>query len=238
MEELVKIFNALKADSSKSGKEAILKANENNEIFKEVLKFVYNPYIVTGLSTKKINKKLVIDDFSFYMPNTISSAMSYLLKNNSGKDTDIKVIQAFIAHRFTEEERELATEIVTKSLKVGITEKTINKVYGKGFIPSFAVMLAESYTKKADKVKGKFYITLKLDGNRCMAIKENGKMKFFTRNGQQVEGLVELEKDFEAFPDGQVYDGELILINENNLPSAELFRATQKVVRKDGEKKG
>jgi DNA ligase-1 len=91
--------------------------------------------------------------------------------------------------------------------------------------------------RKQDKVKGKFYITLKLDGNRCLVIKENGAVKFFTRKGQTIEGLSELEAEFISFPDNQVYDGELILKNESNLPSSELFRATQKVVRKDGEKK-
>src|SRR5690606_11904723 len=38
-------------------------------------------------------------------------------------------------------------------------------------------------------------------------------------------------------PVGWVFDGELLLANKDNLSSDDLFRATQKVVRKDGEKK-
>jgi DNA ligase 1 len=169
--------------------------------------------------------------------DSLDTLIDYLLENNSGRDYDIINIHKFINTLESDEHKEFVQQIVTKDLKVGITEKTINKVYGAGTIPSFAVMLAESYAKKEAKVKGKFYVTLKLDGNRCVAIKEEGKVKFFTRKGQEIEGMNELAKQFNQLPYG-VYDGELLLKNTDNLPSAELFRATQKIVRKDGEKKG
>src|SRR5690606_25281077 len=168
---------------------------------------------------------------------SIEELIAYLKKNNSGRDLDIAIINSFIKSIDDEDTKEVVKQIVTKDLKVGITEKTINKVYGKGEIPSFGVMLAESYAKKEDKVKGKFYITLKLDGNRCVAINEEDGVKFFTRKGQPIQGMIELENQFKKLPKGIVYDGELLLTNKDNLPSDELFRATQKVVRKDGEKK-
>lgn len=236
MKELVSIFHELKNESSRNGKEAILKKYEDNELFKEVLKFVFNPYIVTGISTKKINKKIKLNEYVTIIRD-IQGLMDYLKRLNSGRDTDILSVQYFMDRLETDEEKELAKQIATKSLKVGITEKTINKVYGKGFIPSFAVMLAESYAKKESKVKGKFYVTLKLDGNRCVAIKDNGKVNFFTRQGKEINGMTELEEQFRCLPDGWVFDGELLLVNEDNLSSDDLFRATQKVVRKDGEKK-
>jgi DNA ligase 1 len=235
MENVVKIIGELQAESSKTGKEAILKANKDNELFRKVLRFVYNPFIVTGLSTKKITKNVKINPSNH--PTTLEEAINYLRKNNSGRDTDIAVIQAFMDTLPTDEMKEVAQQIFTKDLKVGITEKTINKVYGKGEIPSFGVMLAESYAKKESKVKGKFFITLKLDGNRCVAVNEEDGVKFFTRKGQPIQGMTELENQFKELPKGLVYDGELLLVNKDNLPSDELFRATQKVVRKDGEKK-
>ena len=231
-------MNQLENESSKNAKESILKQNEGNADFREALTFLLNPYIVTGISTKKINKKIdfkiqtaiaKIDDFG--------SLLIYLEKNNSGRDIDIKAIQVFIDSLDNDELKTFATKFVTKDLKLGISEKTVNKVYGKGTIPTFAVMLAESYEKKKDKLKGKFYITLKLDGNRCIAIVEDDNVKFFSRKGQPIEGLYELEEQMLCLPNG-VYDGEIILKNKDNLKSDELFRATQKVVRKDGEKKG
>ena len=231
-------MNQLENESSKNAKESILKQNEGNADFRKALTFLLNPYIVTGISTKKINKKIdfkiqtaiaKIDDFG--------SLLIYLEKNNSGRDIDIKAIQVFIDSLDNDELKTFATKFVTKDLKLGISEKTVNKVYGKGTIPTFAVMLAESYEKKKDKLKGKFYITLKLDGNRCVAIVEDDNVKFFSRKGQPIEGLYELEEQMLCLPNG-VYDGEIILKNKDNLKSDELFRATQKVVRKDGEKKG
>lgn len=239
MDKLLNIFNNIKNESSRVVKEDILFKNKDNQLFLDVLKFVYNPYIVTGLSTKKVNKKIegyVLMD-AFKPLESITDAMNYLERNNTGRDIDILLIQDFISKQNSEEESELAKDILTKSLKIGITEKTINKVYGKGTIPSFGVMLAESFEKKIDNLKGKFYITLKLDGNRCISVVDDNKVSFFTRTGRPIEGLTELEKEFAELPTG-VYDGELLAVNEDDLPSDELFRFTQKILRKDGEKTG
>jgi DNA ligase 1 len=237
MENVVKIIKELQNESSRNGKEAILKRNEDNDLFRYILTFVYNPFIVTGISTKKLNKKVTANLEIDSIPKSIDELLRYLKRNNSGRDVDIARIHAFLHTIEDEDTKEVVRQIVSKDLKVGITEKTINKVYGKGTIDSFAVMLAESYAKKEAKVKGKFYITLKLDGNRCVAIKEDDTVSFFTRKGQAIDGLVELEKELMSFPNGYVFDGELLLVNKDNLPSDELFRATQKVVRKDGVKK-
>lgn len=242
MHKLVEIFSDLKNNSSRKEKESILERNKDVKVFRHVLEFVYNPFIVTGISTRKLKKKVKIKESEAPdIPFTISGLTSYLLENNSGRDIDIYVVQQCINQVPTEEGRKLLSQIVTKDLKVGITAKTINKVYGKGTIPEFDVMLAETYQstweKHPEKLEGKtFYVTQKLDGNRCIAFVEEDGVKFFTRKGQAILGMVELEEQFSTLPHG-VYDGELLLINKNNLPSDELFRATQKVVRKDGEKK-
>lgn len=235
MDNLIKIFNDLKNEPSRTGKEKILKDNENDALFRYVLKFVYNPFIVTGLSTKKINKKVKVEIDSKHDFKEIEDVLRYLKVHNSGRDYDIAVVQNFINKLPTKEAKDIVKQIVTKSLKVGITEKTINKVW-KDEIPSFSVMLAESYAKKESHLTGKFYITQKLDGIRCIAIKDD-KVRFFTRKGQPIEGMRDLEKEIMKLRNGIVLDGELLLRNDNNLPADELFRETQKVVRKDGVKK-
>jgi DNA ligase-1 len=230
------IMDRIEKQSGKNAKEQILKDNINNMEFREALVFLLNPFVVTGISTKKMNKKIE-KEVSLTTLADLPSLMSYLENNKSGRDLDVLTIQAFIEKLETEELKTFVKKFVTKDLKLGISEKTVNKVYGKGTIPSFSVMLAESYEKKQDKVTGKFYISLKLDGNRCVAINEPSGVKFFSRKGQQIEGMTMLEEQFKELPTGMVYDGELLLVNKDNLPSDQLFRATQKVVRKDGEKK-
>lgn len=236
------IFTEIMNESGKNAKEQILKKYEGDMEFREALTFLLNPFIVTGISTKKMKKKIsnktvakIIDDVSDL--NNLKDVMDYLKQNNSGKDVNILSINKFVDNFIDGNIQEFIRKFVTKDLKLGISEKTVNKVYGKGTIPSFAVMLAESFEKKHDKVEGKFYVTLKLDGNRCIAIKEDDIVKFYTRKGQPIEDMTELSEHFEPLPNGYVFDGELLLVNKDDLPSDELFRATQKVVRKDGEKK-
>lgn len=236
IEEILKVFKRLKETSSRTDKEFILKENKDFQEFRTILNFLYNPYILTGIKAKKLKKFAHFTSDSILTFNTVFEAIDFILENNTGKDDDVKTIANFI-NQHEGEEHDFLQDLFTKDYKCGITATTINKVYGKGTIPKFDVMLAKKFEDEEKKVKGEFGVTLKLDGIRCVAMKENGYMKFFTRQGQQIEGLVEIEKEFSVYPDNMVYDGELLLIDNTGMSSDDLFRATQKVVRKDGEKK-
>jgi len=235
MEEILNIFNQLIATNSRNDKEFIFEEHKENVLFKEILKFVYDPYIVTGLSTKKINKK--IKGISVLQIRDIEGAMDYLRIHNTGRDVTILEIQSFIS-RQPENQRELITQIVTKSLKIGATANTMNKVYGEGFINQFDVMLADKYFEHPEAVKGEFIITQKLDGMRCVILKEeSGEVNIFSRQGQPIEDLVEIVEEAKQLQQGNAYDGELILRNDKRLASKDLYRDTIKVARKDGEKR-
>lgn len=236
MNNVSEIIDQIKSTSSRNEKEGILKQNKDNELLKDIFKFVFNPYIVTGISKKKINKKVNSSNPSVPFISNIQEMMDYLKENNTGKDLDILAIQNFIKLA-PKELQELYTQIATKSLKIGITAKTLNKIYGKGFIPEFNVMLANKYFDRVDKVKGEFIVTTKLDGERSVIIKDGGKIKIFTRQGQPIEDLIEIEEEAKLLPDNMVYDGELLLRNNKGLKSKDLYRATMKETRKDGIKK-
>ncbi|HFD2033565.1 TPA: RNA ligase family protein [Clostridium perfringens] len=233
MKRVIEIIKELKSHSGRIDKENILKRNKDNELFKEVLKFTYDPYIVTGISKKKLNKKVKFKPYD--TEDDITDMMAYLTKNNTGRDKDIIYIQNWLRNQ---DDKEILSEIITKDLKCGITAKTINKVF-EGLIREFNVMLASGYFKDDNdkKVKGDFILTTKLDGVRNVVIKENGVCKFFSRQGQVVEGFIEIEEEFKSLPDNMVYDGELLLKNDKGLASDDLYRETMKVVRKDGIKK-
>jgi len=242
MENVIEILERIKADSSRTVKEAILKQHKENEELRYVLDFLYNPYVITGLSKKKVNKKLSTERFlelpaEHKFENGLD-VLEYLKAHNSGRDSDIAVVQYFLGTLMIPSEIVFFKELFTKSFKSGITAKTINKAFGEKFIPEFNVQLAKAYSDEAHKLTGEFAVTEKLDGNRVVCVKENGTIKFFTRQGQPVLDLVEITAEIALLPEGFVYDGELLLKNEEGLSSDDLFRATQKVVRKDGEKLG
>ena len=194
-ESIKVIFDELKSTSSRLSKESILNKAKRNDAFSAVLDFVLNPYITTGLSDKKITKKVAVP--ALRELNSFTEALDFLKKNNTGSDEIIASIQKFI-HARTPDMAEFYRSVFTKSIKFGIGATTVNKVYGQEFIPQFEVMLADKYFDNTEWVDGKeFTITLKLDGIRCVAIKQDGKVRFFSRQGQEILGLVELQKELD-----------------------------------------
>lgn len=235
---LEKVYNALTAIQELSGstaKEAELAKYKGDKDIFNALDFLLNTFITTGISTKKMNKKIKIKPEMTLIPLTFDALLSYVKLNNTGRDTDVLSVRGYIEKQDDKYE-DFIKKVITKDLKLGISAKTVNKVFGKGSIPVFDVMLAHEYEKHSHKVKGKFFITLKLDGNRCIAIRKGNEVKFYTRKGKPILGMTELEEQFLKLPSGYVYDGELLLINEDQLSSKELFQATQKVVGTKGEK--
>lgn len=170
MEEVIKIIKELQVSSGKRLQE-ILEENRYNRMFRDVIFFVYNPYKTTGLSSKNIKKDVkdvaIKGTEVFAQPDSIYDMFIFLQTHNTGKDEDIAYIQAYIRVQ-PEEYRDIYEQIFTKELKLGITAKTINKVW-KDFIPEFNVMLAEKYWDRMEdleKTKPNIIITTKLDRHK------------------------------------------------------------------------
>lgn len=163
MEGIIKIFKELQESSGKRLQE-ILEENKDNELLKKVLWFVYNPYIVTGLSSKKINK-MVNKQIKYAPAETIEEVFEYLQEHNTGTDIDIAYVLEFIQGK---PDQEMYSQIFTKELKLGITSKTINKVF-PNLIPEFNVMLAEKYwdrMEELEKTNPDIIISQKLDRHK------------------------------------------------------------------------
>ena len=95
MKQLVHIFDELKSTSSTNEKESILKKHEGNNELKEVLQFVYDPMITTGISNKKISKNVKEDYERDGFPVSILEVIDYLAQYNSGRDKDILNMKRF-----------------------------------------------------------------------------------------------------------------------------------------------
>ncbi len=234
MEELFKKLKTLKNISSTNDKKRFIKANEDDLLFKTTLKFLLDPYIVTNISKKKIEKKVKVEADEEII--NMYDLYNYLEHECSGKDTQIASVQAFI-NDHKEFESELK-EIVTKTYKLGAAGKVVNSALGYDLIPMFGCMLGESYFKNENKVKGKFILTTKLDGSRILILKENGEVKCFSRQGQTIEGLTDIVEDVKRmnFDDG-VIDGELLAIGQFK-DSGDGYKETMKRSRVKGDKTG
>jgi len=223
----------LKNISGKNDKKKFLKDNENDKLFIDILRYLLDDFILTGISSKKISKD--IDGEPKQYIRNFYEYVEYVKKNNTGRDDDILNIRGFIYDEFDNFDFnpncfslfEILKQLITKELKLGISAKSFNKVFPDNKIKVFNVMLAKKYKDHMNKVKGVFTITKKLDGIRCIIIKENGNVKTYSRSGKLITNLEHIIKEIRSMMiDNFVFDGELLNDNDN-IETDENFRETQ-----------
>lgn len=239
MEQVFKIFEELMSTTKKSEKAAILIRNQGIRLFISTLKWLLDPFVLTGISSKKLSKNVSYDTTPI---QTWEDMMAYFENHHTGSDDDIRIVQGFIESQ-PEEQCEYYRALITKSLKLGVDAKSVNAVYGKNFVPNFEIQLAEKYFNNPEKVVGEFTLTEKLDGYRLATIIHDDKIEFFSRQGQPVEGLIEVEADLSQFCKERkihnaFFDGELVAINCEELTSAENYKIVTTTARKKGIKTG
>ena len=135
--DLKNIFKEIKNVSSKKSKESIIDKHKGDDLFIKTLKFVYDDFITTGISTKKINAKITNNEFitlSTGFKYNYENLLDWVKEHNTGKLDTVYLLQTYINQFEDEETKQFLKDVFTKKLKVGITAKTINKVLGKGFI--------------------------------------------------------------------------------------------------------
>lgn len=234
--EFKNFTDKLNQNNSRNYKIGVLKKYKDNDIVKRYLKFIFDPFIVTGISNKKLYKEVNISTNVFEKYSSVFELLDFIALNNTGSDFIIKTIQNFKDNLFelpkTLEESELLELldiIITKDLVLGISSETINKVFGKNTIPTFNVQLANKYFEHPEVAEGKeFALTTKINGMRCITLKERGKVSFWSRQGQEIIGLIDLEEEsLKYLPDNICLDGELVAISDN----PDTYKKTMKLAR-------
>ena len=236
MKEVIKIFKQIQETSSTNDKKAIIAANKDNELFKKCLVFLLDGNINTGISNKKINKKVEpsseLAPYYLCMNSTFEEVMDYLNKNNTGTDVDIYEIQCFLeGHK---EYREFYEQMITKSFRLGADSKVVNSVI-PGLIPTWEVMLGTSIEHCKLPENTWFSLSQKLNGNRCTYY--NG--DFYTRQNKKYIGLNHIKADIEKIPNAKdyVFDGELIYKNNEGLSDSSAFQKGTGIANNKSESK-
>ena len=212
---------------------------------------LFNDMITTGIAIKKFEKETDVPSASLFYD--VIDLINYVTEENTGSAHVVESIKMSTVPYLSKEDQEFMKQLFTKTFKCGATLKTINKALGYEFIPEFSCQLAHPYEKHANKLNGKsFTVTRKLDGYRlqCLVDIKNSSVKFFTRKGKPILGLDQLDNEVWKFitinkfdedqfflENGLYLDGEAVLIDPTGqLSETELFQATSKVMRTDGEK--
>ncbi|AID50538.1 putative ligase [Bacillus phage CP-51] len=229
--QIVQAFELLEAiggTTSRTAKEDFLKAGEDNNIFKEILVRTYNPDLIYGVK-KKVKIKSLPTDYGNLNDNYISylDLTSKLYNRELTGNAALDALATFLLD-CGQKEAEWYMKSIQKDFKIGITAKSINKVF-PGLIAEYSCALA----KPLKKYPKRYSADRKLDGYRCNGFNYGGgKVVLKSRNGKIITGYTGIEQDIAQLPVGYMYDGEIMA------PSGKFADVQKSAFKKSDDKVG
>ncbi len=177
-----------------------------------VLRFIYNPYVKTGISNLKLINGKHYDKLK--VEPTYSRILEYYNEHQTGNSTDVDMAWRFINSFDDYDVRDLVAATITQDLQCGVSTTSLNKVFGRGFIPIIGCMLGKRIDK-IPRVNWPVIVTEKLDGVRRLAFNEGSACRFYSRSGHEYQGHDEIAEEIVKYlPSGYMYDGELVAKGE------------------------
>jgi len=218
--EVREIFELLAQTGSSLAKRDIIIENREDENFRKFINYLLNPYLITGISEKKISKQTEKEPTQSF--GVFAELMEYVLANNTGSDEVIANISAFLSTQH-EHMRTFYASIITKSMKLGCDIKSVNKAFGFEFLPQWEVQQSYNIEKSPLKEGEWFSLSEKLNGVRGTFFEG----KIISRQGKEFAGLEHIIADIDRLfddSDNFVLDGELVRKNVDGLADNENFR--------------
>ena len=233
---VIDILEELEGTSGKNARIEILEAARKNETLKAVFVAAQDPYTVYYVNKFKMPKSRaqmrnadeVIDEFLHTVLPKLSS------RQVTGNEAKALVESAFA--NMNELTQKWCQRVILKNLRCGLQESSICKVWPdvvKSFKVALAATLKSEFTrgegiKILEKVKYPVRVEPKLDGLRCIAVKKDGVVTFYTRNGTVLESMPKIKAALEAAKyDNIVLDGEGMAADWNESASV-MMSKTQK----------
>ena len=231
--EVRDVFNTLSQTASTLAKRDILSGNSDSDRFKAFINYLLNPFLITGISTKKITK--ITDKPPTMIFSSFLEMMDYILTNNTGSDEVIANINHFLS-ACDLDMRDFYTSIITKSARLGCDIKSVNKAFGFEFIPQWEVQQSYNIDKSPLKENEWFALTEKLNGVRGTYYEG----KIISRQGKELIGLEHITDDIDQLfekAENWVIDGELVRFNSDGLSDNENFRIGTGIISRDDANK-
>jgi DNA ligase-1 len=240
LQPIVEIVNELRSTSGSNDKIKVLKKYADTPHLQEIFKWTYDPFLKYGVSKKMIEslENANVNRNAFVTYYEFEQFMNTLAKSNINDDLRSQIADC-LHHPTNQSTVDLLKCIFTKDLKIGMAAASINKAI-PGLIPVFDVMRGQKYSDHKHKLVSKdIIITEKIDGVRTVAIiDENGDVRFYSRQGKEWEGLVEIEEDVKSLGlKNIVLDGETTILNQEGMESKEVFKRTMEIMGSKQERK-
>ena len=207
----VNIMKLLKDTEGTNAKHDVIVEHKDNKDFLFLLKTLLDPFEVTNI--KNIDLPEPMPRYWSSSQIEFRNLVSYLKDTNRSAKT-LKAIDDYLS-KVNPQEAAILAGVLTKSYKLGIGEKIVNKALGFIHISNFTLMKAEPFKESlVPWEKGLMYVQEKFDGVRCLLKVESGKCTALTFKGHGIQ-LPSIFKAVEKFCfsnglDNIILDGELM----------------------------
>lgn len=223
----VKDIASLQIITGAKAKQEFIRAHADDKQFCRFLYYALNPMLTYNVSEDTLRNRIP----GAWQPNDyqdIFEICDMLASRKGVDDYTVDMVCSFL-RVCNDEEREVYIKLLSKTLRLGVTSKTVNKVI-PGLIPEWEVQQAYPIDKYPIAEGTEFWLTQKLNGVRATFY--NGKL--IARSGVPYKGLDHLISEIEHSPMGAyVLDGELTLKDKGSLSDNEAFRVATGILNSD-----
>lgn len=210
--------------------------NKNDNDFCTLLCFAASPIYTYHVSESRLNSIITDDEFPMVRNAGIDNIFQwcdYLRLAKGITNATLSHLKYFLIVQCSPREREAYIKLLSKTLKLGVTEKSINKAI-PGLISEWEVQQAYPIDKYPIKPGTEFWLTQKLNGVRATYFQG----RLHARSGTPYEGLEHIIDELKwADEKGLILDGELTLLNKENLSDNEAFRTSTGIINSEAEDK-
>lgn len=222
---------ALQSIRGSNAKKEFIRENKDNEWFKRFLYYALNPMLTYNISENTIEKLLKSDESGaqkLILFGNIFECCEFLSRLRGIDDATLRQV-CFLLKKYPEDEREVYIKLLAKTLRLGVTAKTVNKII-PNLIPEWEVQQSFPIDKYPLHEGTYFWVTEKLNGNRATLY--NGLL--YSRTGAVYKGLDHITDSLRWLSDaGFVLDGELVLKDKDGLTDNEAFRIATGILNSD-----
>lgn len=203
MLEVLHILKELRKTNSLNEKLFILNHNKDNQILRQLLKYTYDHITYTyGISAWNM-LEFECDSVTDKEPKEVLDMLS---ERKVTGHAALKLAKQ-LYNTLNPEYKEMFCQVLDRDLKIGVVEKSLNKVW-KDLIPKPNYCRCGVYSEK-NKIQYPAFIQLKCDGTYREAYNDGEKVTFRTRSGEIYENPV-LSEIMKELPKGY-YLGEFTI---------------------------
>lgn len=230
MKQALAAIHELQEARGSKEKQAVLQKHKDNEEFKRLLYYACHPRLTYKISGAVLATEMSKCWGDFKSESTFKSIFEVcesLAGRKAVDDATLRDVALFMLNCDTATEVQVYAQIIPKTLRLGVTYKSINKAI-PGLFPEWNVQQSYPIDKYPLKEGTWFALTQKLNGVRCTYYRG----QLIARSGEPFVGLDHIADELSRWPD-LVFDGELTLKDKGGLSDNEAFRTATGIINSD-----